>query len=280
MKRGLLRRKSQVTIFIIIAIILIVIISVLIFVLKGDKEAESDVEYFSQANIKPEVSKIQSNILDCTEDITKEALDVIGIQGGFYERPEAEENYFDFEWAFIPYYYNEGKYLMPPKVIIQRELSKNVEDNLNICLDDLRYSDFNLVYDQAQVKTQIKETEVEFTINLPINIERENKRITLELGDYPITHPSALYDIIEVASYYTESHKGDNYMICISCLADMCEEKDLYMHVIDLTEVSTLVVISENYTSSNTYSFEFINKYTGNEAPDPSDVPGIPASGF
>ena len=51
-------------------------------------------------------------------------------------------------------------------------------------------------------------------------------------------------------------------MICASCVSDMAEERNLYVDMLSFdTSDTTLVVISENMTSTEPYVFEFLNKY-------------------
>ena len=42
----------------------------------------------------------------------------------------------------------------------------------------------------------------------------------------------------------------------------MAEERNLYVNSFDLINNSVLYVISENHTSDEPYSFEFLNKYS------------------
>ena len=44
-------------------------------------------------------------------------------------------------------------------------------------------------------------------------------------------------------------------------IAEMAEEKDLYVDMLDFGEDSVLILISENYTSEDKYIFEFLNRY-------------------
>jgi len=92
-------------------------------------------------------------------------------------------------------------------------------------------------------------------------IKKQDKSMTLELEDYPIAQPSSLYDMIEIAKYITDSHKEDPEMVCITCIADMARDKNLYVDFLDFTDpTTTLVTISNNETSAP-FVFEFLNKY-------------------
>ena len=51
-------------------------------------------------------------------------------------------------------------------------------------------------------------------------------------------------------------------MICINCVSDMAEERELYVDMLDFGDNSTtLVVVSTNMTESYPAVYEFLNKY-------------------
>lgn len=252
-------KKAQLGMLILVAIVAVVIF-VGIFYITSDNRL--DKEYFSSTEIKPKINDIQGSIINCMDETCKDALETIGIQGGYYKRTG---EFYDLKWAFIPYYYNQGQIVMPSKKQIESELGGYVNDNLNTCLNDLKFGDFKLDYKNPKTTASISEKEVEFDIDMPVSVERENKKMILELKDLPIFRKSALYDILDVAEYYTEGHRQDSNLFCISCVDKMVTEKDLYFDLIDFKEDSVIVIISENYTSSEPYSFLFLNKYVGNE---------------
>jgi len=253
------KRKAQATIFIILAIIIVgAIAGGSYIVVKGNASEE----YFSQASIKPTADKIRSGIVDCAEDTSIQALDTIGVQGGYYKKPRI---YSDIDSVFLPYYYNQGELLSPPKSTIETQLSLYVNENLDNCLKQLNYEGFEITYKTPKTQSIIIEKEVIFKINLPVKLKKEGNSITYELKDRPILINSELNAILGLADFITESHKQDPAMYCISCVGQLAENKDLYVDIVNFRENEMLIIISENHTSSEPYSFEFLNKYTGNE---------------
>lgn len=259
MKRGC--KKAQISVFIIVAIVVVAVIGIVIYLGGSSTISDADKAFFSQQNIKPEVDNIRNSILSCADETTKDSLRVIGIQGGYYKEPK---DYYDVGDYFIPYYYNEGEFLMPSKKEIERQLEDYVDNNLRYCLDELNFNNFKLKYRIPETNTRISEKEeVIFTIDLPIIIEREGKRMLLELNELPVSQESYLYRILEVAKYITDSHKDDPDMICINCVADMAFRRELYVDFIEFRgDTETLVMITENKTMTEPYVFEFLNKYS------------------
>ncbi len=261
-KRMLLSSKSQTTIFIITAVLIISSIALIIYSRTSSKKSELGREYFINQGIEPSIDNIQNFIVDCLEETSLEALKIIGIQGGYYIEPEI---YYNLEWAFIPYYYYQGQFLMPTNEEVERQLSLFVDDGLSFCLNEINFKTFQLEYSPPSTKSAIQKNKVTFTTDLSTTIQNEGKTTQFELAKHSIAINSSLYEILEVANYITESHKDDKNFICINCLTEIAKERNLFVDFIAFEEDSTLIMLLENSTAPEPYIFEFLNKYTINE---------------
>jgi hypothetical protein len=266
-------KRSQVTVFIIIAVVLVAVGGVALFATK-DANRPDDSRFFAQANAKPELLNVRSAILSCRDNVVKDSLVSIGVQGGYSDKPA---NVLDLGWTFIPYYYMEGKYAFPQKSFVEKELGKEIDKSFTKCINDLSFEGFTIDKKVSRTKAAIKLKEVEVKIDMPISIKKEESVFALEMKDAPVVFNSSLADIIDVAGYIVESHKNDSKMLCVTCVAQMAEERNLYVSAFDLLNNSVLYVISENYTSDEPYSYEFLNRYP---APEVSKiaVPSVPSA--
>ena len=113
--------KAQTSTFIIIAIVIVVVIGIGGYTYLENKRADEDRAFFNSLENKPTLDNIQLGIQNCLEVVAKDSLDTIGIQGGLYDKPLSSADYFDLEWAFIPYYYNQGEFLMPSQSKIENK---------------------------------------------------------------------------------------------------------------------------------------------------------------
>jgi len=249
---------GQVTVFVIIAVVLVAVAGVALFATK-DANRPDDSRFFSQANAKPELSNIRSAILGCRDNAVKDSLVTIGVQGGYSDKPA---NVLDLGWTFIPYYYMAGKYAFPQRAFVEKELGKEIDKTFTKCVNDLSFEGFTIDKKISKTKATIKLNEVEVKIDMPISIKKEDSVFALEMKDAPTIVNSSLFDIIDVAGYIVEGHKNDSKMICVTCVAQMAEERNLYVNSFDLINNSVLYVISENYTSDEPYSYEFLNRYS------------------
>lgn len=258
MKRG---KKAQLTLFIIFAVIILGVGGVAYYV-TSDKSVV-DNEYFSQPGIKESVDSIQDSIFECIKVNANDALELVGIQGGYYDKPKS---YFDLGWAFIPYYYKEGQISRPEKSTIELEVGKALDDNINDCFDQIEVKDFVISYKKPKTSVNIQKGNVVFTMDLPITIKKDNKRIIINPKDNSVSVNSEINEMFEIATYITDSHKENPELVCINCVADMAKERNLFVDMMDFDDATTtLVVISGNNTEISPSVFEFLNKYPAKE---------------
>lgn len=253
-------RFAQVSIFVVIAIVIIGGVAISFFVL--NKPSNSNIKFSSDAEIQAQFENLRSSIEDCMKDSSQEALYIIGDQGGYFDKPK---NYLEFGLDFIPYYYYEGEIIVPTKTQIQAQLGKAVDDQLVKCIKLIDAKGFSLEYGSSSTKAIIGEKKIDFKIDFPVVISQSDKRVVFETKNVPVSINSELNAIIGISDYYAKSHKTDPAMFCISCISDMADKNDLYVNVIGLNNESSVVIVSENHTGQDAYSFEFANKYKGDE---------------
>ena len=167
----------------------------------------------------------------------------------------------DIGLAFIPYYYDKT-ILHPSKEKIESELSNYLDDNIDFCLDQIRNNELTLDYKNSQSTAQINSESINFNTDLTITISKEGLTETIKLENHPIEINSPLNDALEIATFITETHKEDPENLCISCVTEMAEERDLFVDFLESEEeATTLVVISKSFENQDPYIFQFLNQY-------------------
>ena len=257
-EEGIFSSKAQVTIFIILAIIVVVGFGAYLY-LKSSQD-DCGLNPLCKIQGKSDIDIIKNSFYQCQKEVGRNAIKTIGIQGGYYKRPQY---FYDIDWAFIPYYYYGGGYFMPQKNIVEDELSAYMNDNLQICIDKLNFKNYNFQYTIPQTLTFVTLGKVSFTVDVPISITKADKTTLINLKDNPVVFNSSLYEALEVADYVTRTHKDNESMICINCVVSMAKDRNLYVDMMEYPGLksTTLVMISENHTYVEPYIFEFLNKY-------------------
>lgn len=243
------------SVFVIIAIILVLTGSIAFYLTKSGYFGN----YFTSAEIKPQVDSLKDSLRECVDLTAKDALDIIGLQGGFYDEPKRAYN---IESIFVPYYYYEGEFLMPSNEKVESELGKFMDQNLPKCIDSVKPNDFEVSYKVPKSKVKIGSNDVEFIIDMPIIISKEKHTTVIPLKEIPVSKISKLNDMLDISKYVTDSHREDPEMICMSCLIKMAQERNVYLEILDVIgDNSTQFILYENITDSQGYYYQFLNKY-------------------
>jgi hypothetical protein len=254
-----MKKRGQVSIFVILAVVFVAAIALILFINVESEKEKLGRDYFLKNNLQPSLKNIQDFILECHEEVSKAGLDYIGIRGGYYE---VSEKHYTINSIMIPYYYHQGEVIKPDHERIGLELSNYVDDNINNCLDKIKFLNFNLDYDKSETKVRIDKDKVVINTNFPVKIENEAEITNFKLSQYELSLASPLYRMLEIADFVTESSKQDPDLICLSCLKDYANERELYVDLISIDDKSTLIMFLEKIkTEEKPYIFQFINKY-------------------
>ena len=100
-----------------------------------------------------------------------------------------------------------------------------------------------ITYKEPRTTVTIDKSIVSFIVDMPLTIKKGDNTMTVQLKDLPIKVNSSLYEILEVANYITNSHKENPDRICITCIAEMAEERNLYVDMFAIPGNSILTVI-------------------------------------
>ncbi len=244
-KKKRIKKEGQITIFVIIAVMLIVIIAGIIFI-----------NYINQKNPinTAEISPISEFIMSCIKDNGNDAVRSIGVYGGYFEIGYATE-------GGTPYYYDNGKYLMPSKEEIENQLSLYMNSYLNNC-SFADFSDFQITKGKIITIAQIENEKVTFNVKYPLTIKKDSRTYLLKNFKNIIipVRLGVIYSSVKDFMNQSESHEGG---ICLSCLYDIGEKNDLYAEIYDYDSNTVLFIIRDRkiLIYNEPYQFNFAGKY-------------------
>ena len=124
-------RKGQITVFIIVGLLLL-IVTALILVLQDQIYDISSSTFFPTQE-----GKVSSYITDCVKTVGEDALEIIGIQGGYIEFPEFydQSNYIEVSpFLAVPLWGNRDTVYYPSLEMILSDLDNYIEENVRDCL--------------------------------------------------------------------------------------------------------------------------------------------------
>lgn len=255
------KRKGQLTLFIIIAIV-IFIITLIYFYLQ--------VNYPPEKTYDPKVEVLKENLQDCFKETYSTSLNIIGYQGGYLNVPDPKVEvplyYFSFN---IPYYYYEGNLYTPTIEKIEAQTEEIILPGVKSCLEQYKTSITNksnindLSYDNFNIDVKIKEEEVIFTNNLKLTVHYDNKSVIVDFEKTPITIPSDIYDMHEIASFIANYLEKNNEWIPFDNIVELSREHNLYIDLANSEDgyynSVTIKTPREGYYPE---VFQFNNKYS------------------
>ncbi len=239
-------RRSQISVFVIIAVLLIV--AVFIFYLKTNRDENAI-----------DSAKIKNFVENCIKETGKSVIYKIGEGGGYYSTPEFSTD------TGIAYYYSNGKSHMPLKSDIEKEISLYVSKELSNCTGNFSdFPDFNVAKGEINVKTKIERESVILNLDYPLSISKEGK--TIKLDKFRSVIPArfgVLYDSADEIIKEQLSHDG----ICLTCLMKVSMKNNFKIDMDDYEEDTTIFFFRDEKineignTEEEVFKLVFANKY-------------------
>ncbi len=212
---GVMNKRGQVTIFIILAIVLVVGI-ILYFVFNGG----------SSSVISKDLQSGEDAYKSCITERVKLGISLLGQQGGYIYLDELEfysgslympsSSQLDFYGNAVPYWmFVSGNNILreqkPTKQSMTTELRRFISEGINSCnFDNLNSEGIYVdVYD-GNIEVDIRDTSVEVTLNNPIYISFEDQSATI--SNHKISINSKLGKFYNLATVVYNKEKEDAFL--------------------------------------------------------------------
>jgi|TARA_Y100000034_G_C6854551_1_gene388133 hypothetical protein len=221
-----MKKRGQVTIFIIIAIFLIAGITIY-FTFRNS----SDI-----VNIPLSIQPAYSQFISCFEETSKESVNYISKHGGYYNAPiETSIVYFSDD---IPYYYLDSQAHIPSLEKIQNELEAYIEANLDLCFnkESLKEQGFEIGLRDYSISSNIKENEIKFNMLNILSISKNDE--TSEIKDIKINIDKNLLNLYYSSEEIIKTYSKKPGAICLSCLEDISENNNVFIEAIPNQDLS------------------------------------------
>jgi|SRR3989344_3965967 len=236
-----MQKRGQVTIFIVVAV-MILFVSAGFFVFKN---------YFVTEELKAEgkglpVAVVQVTVESCLERTAKDALIIVGKQGGYYRAPFYSEYFFGSE---VPYYIHHQKMLFPELRELENQLSIAVINTIPPCLDDLvTFFDREGVvinYEIKGVDTTIGDTKVSLLANIPITVSlREEQEIETRLDTFSTEIAFKYKQFYDYSKMIFELQRNEPSSFSIGGISDLAHRYNFQYEII-----SPKLILSERENS-------------------------------
>jgi hypothetical protein len=158
----MLKKRGQVTIFVIIAILIVAgIITIFIF---------RDKINFKSSVVPNELLPITSQIQNCVETTLQDGAKLAGLQGGYIIPPN---NALETNFSYIAYGYFQGQNVLASKTKIENEIARYIELTLPFCFDDSLFTNYKINTGNSKANIEIEDYKIKVVVNYPLTISRE-----------------------------------------------------------------------------------------------------------
>ncbi|MEA2038172.1 MAG: hypothetical protein U9O94_11800 [Nanoarchaeota archaeon] len=208
------KKRGQITVFIIIGLI-VLLTYLLLFHYR--RESIEDTEL-----IQPELIPVQQYVESCTKNLAREAINIIGLNGGYITFPGWIDNdpstYLRLnpgDEFKNPYWRYDGKTAVPSLGFIENQMEDYVEERIESCIDNFSafHNQFNIIeLGNFDVIVEIQEEDVMVRTIYPIEVQDKFNKTLSELQKYIIVIPIRLKEVHELASKIIEAENRDYFV--------------------------------------------------------------------
>lgn len=241
-----MKKKAQVSIFVIIAILIIAGILLLVYMKK---------ESFSITPAVPtEVQPVYNFVQDCLKKTGENALIRVGEQGGYFLIMQDVDS-ID---GRIPYYAIQSKNLILPKEQIEMQISSFVYEELSFCI--LNFKDirdkFDITSELKKADTKILDNSVKIVLDYPVSASKKESKIVHQFKSFEIEIPVRLDKAYKASQEIIAEQIQHPESICLSCLYDTGNKYEMHVDMLDYGN-STIFTLIDDSSKINEESYEW-----------------------
>lgn len=243
-----MKKKGQITIFIIVGIIILLAIAVILSI--QSTVISKDV---GEAEVAPLLSSsVENYIGTCIQKTGKEALTFVAQQGGYYQLPDLSE--FD-----LPYYLHQNESHIITKEELERQISSYINNELFFCIKNFvpfREAGLDIQQQEVNTSTIISKNKVIFDVTFPVTVKQDT--LSKSLARFSEAVPSGIGINYDLAEKFMQQQEKIPTSLCVSCLVELGIESNLRTEMDFITDGIIMFTIIDDNTQ---LEYKFLNKY-------------------
>jgi len=249
-------KKGQVTLFIILGIVILVLITFLFFI-RSESLSSLLKSISERAKVVPPEFKPQADLIkSCLYETSKDAVNLLGMQGGYINVKQPFVNYFGLKVTYLNYN-SDNK--VPDIGIMEKELENYIKDNARNCLINL--SDVRIVKSgDIGVGADVLNDRVGFNINWPVDVEKDGFKF--QLNNFKFDVPIRVGELVSIVNKIVDRQISDRNTLCLSCIVDDGIKSNLYIQIYSYNEDLIFVINDpKSVVDDRQYKFIFASRF-------------------
>lgn len=243
-----MKKRGQLTIFIILSIVIVIIIGVLLIFTRTDLIVPREP--------RPEIKDIEYQIRDCLEQRLNDAVWLVGLQGGY---TEISTEFIETPFSDVAYGLKDEKIILATKDKIESEISRHLIFSSPFCIQEINYTHHTKntsikTTEQPLIKTKIESDLVVAYVKIPIYISDAFSTYKLD-REFKIITNVRLGQIHNFAIQILEQQKKEGEYIPISYLSEI--ETQIFFDYYDDKTIYFIIHDEESTIDDIPYSFLF-----------------------
>ncbi|MCX8147412.1 MAG: hypothetical protein N3D84_03015, partial [Candidatus Woesearchaeota archaeon] len=209
----MLKKRGQLTVFIIIGILLLALLGVFLYIRQSQREIEVP-EYIPERLVP-----IRDYVNNCIRETLKDATILLGMQGGYIYLPERiaydPTSHISYGQLKVPYWYYQGRSRIPTKEGMESEIERYVNENLDRCLRD--FDIFNKEFDikvtgNKSTKVRIEEGKITAKTTMALEILEKDTEALNKITKFSTGLDVDLLRIFNLAKEIIISENNNMYL--------------------------------------------------------------------
>jgi len=207
-----MKKRGQITIFVIVAIVIVVIVGLFIF-LKGDDGiggiGGDDVPS------TPEGVEFKVYMDECLKDVLEQGFMLAGYQGGYVIVSDSLDSK-DFFGASVPYYSVDGESRLPSRNTLLRSVEDYVSFGIVQCKDEFE-SNYELISEGVNnVDINFEDDLAKVYVNYPVSLVLGDT--TSEVSSFTADSSVRFNNVYDTVASIIALQNKDPYNICFNCV--------------------------------------------------------------
>ena len=246
-----MNERSQMTMYVILGIVILIVIGIIFFLKTNIINSLSNQEQQKIKEVPPQVQVINDFVQDCLESTSRDALYIIGQQGGYFVIPNLSTS------NGISYYFYNNKPYIPSREVIENEISKYIDWGSTSCTNNfVNFLEFKINQGNVKAKTSISDNKTLIEVEYLLIINKG--QVNYQLKNFNIELPIRLGIIYDVSKTIIDKQVENPSSICLSCILELEYKNDLAVGMTNYGNSTMIYMLADTKSLLNREPYNFI----------------------